>query len=1103
MGDSSSPSPLRSPEDEELLAKSSRIRLWVSKRMKELEEQNERLRAQNLRCTTQLQMLRSFTEKSRQIRADMEMSRSITGTLPVLRDENRTSDDSGLTSDDADRRQMSASISECTPRVQRKGAARACAAKNGSHGSSTSESSPCEEDGKPMPLPRRIPPSMERDSLNSYVDDYEFDVEESSFEEVVRKGSKSYADYVNLQECVAIKDDHVQYSEIVKQRSVEREQPPIPPSHQSRNWETRLIHAAEKCLSMAEGADSEGTSNGPSASPYHVSNVSQVSSSHRTESPGSRKSKMSRHSSPRTPMSHHSTDEGSAYAVRDLCIPQGSDYYIPPDATSRYSGGSPNPRTSLIPSRETMEKAGYWTHLTDSRIKSLKRRFVILKNGYLSFYKNCKNGNRDEEPTMRINLNEIRSVVKIEQQGAAYAFQLITSTDKMSFMTESEKTTHEWVTIISAAIKASTLRDMASRATPIDSSISGWLTRVRCGHSKKIFAALVNQKLMFFKNANDLVPNGFLCLQGATIREKHDGMEDYSGSSDEQLETTQEHPNSRKNNDSLCIQIANEDPVYLILRGSEEKEKWLYFLKSASGDAALCGTSFEILIQRMMAENIENDSTMWKDLLLTSVEDIPKDTLTTVEPGEKKKTLEISKACHLFVSVLMRPQATQYHVDLAQNIISTAVQHEFIKNEVYSQLIRLTSGTMPYGLQGWKLLALAIPIFLPKQYALLWLLKRHIRRWADSPADSDEARMAVFCESALDRCLRVGGRLEGPSRLEVTSILTRDVTKTKFPHSISVRLPNSEYQIVEFDGSTEIGQCLSSLCLKLGMRPALLSGYALYMDDPVTRTYQLLKGKQKLCDALSIWETRSRDSHRGRVSADCTAALSLRMRHYWSHLTSTETPIERQFLVWRSAEEIVLGRIPLSNQLCDSLAALYAQLAFGDSPTQYLSDQQFEFISQRCYPQKMLDVACIKSLRAQIHTNWSELQGMTEQEAIRLIIQVLTKWPLFGADLHEAAMRTSNERKVYLALTDNTITIIDRRHFDVIRTIPYSTLSTFGQFQTDFMLTIMRPLNHGSHPDEAPKERLTFSMSKNEIEQVTLHLAEYIRCQKLVWKVSK
>lgn len=98
--------------------------------------------------------------------------------MPVLRDENRTSDDSGLTSDDADRKQMSVSISECTPRVQRKAgmssllpenkagtyfnaffiSARTML-KNTSQGSSTSESSPCEDEAKPMPLPRRIHPT--------------------------------------------------------------------------------------------------------------------------------------------------------------------------------------------------------------------------------------------------------------------------------------------------------------------------------------------------------------------------------------------------------------------------------------------------------------------------------------------------------------------------------------------------------------------------------------------------------------------------------------------------------------------------------------------------------------------------------------------------------------------------------------------------------------------------------------------------------------------------------------------------------------------------------------------------------------------------------
>lgn len=125
--------------------------------------------------------------------------------------------------------------------------------------------------------------------------------------------------------------------------------------------------------------------------------------------------------------------------------------------------------------------------------------------------------------------------------------------------------------------------------------------------------------------------------------------------------------------------------------------------------------------------------------------------------------------------------------------------------------------------------------------------------------------MASYCQSVLDRSVKLGGREEAPSRLEVNSILTRDPTSTKFPHSISVRLPSGDYQVinllfwsiyfkkqlaclqvVEFDGSTEVGQCLSSLCLKLGMRPALLSGYSIYIDDPSTGQLQLLKGKQKV-----------------------------------------------------------------------------------------------------------------------------------------------------------------------------------------------------------------------------------------------------------------
>ena len=57
---------------------------------------------------------------------------------------------------------------------------------------------------------------------------------------------------------------------------------------------------------------------------------------------------------------------------------------------------------------------------------------------------------------------------------------------------------------------------------------------------------------------------------------------------------------------------------------------------------------------------------------------------------------------------------------------------------------------------------------------------------------------------------------------------------------------------------------------------------------------------------------------------------SCRQRHYWGHLGSSETPIERLFLICRIGEDVVEGRIPLSAQLADQLIALYAQMTLGD-----------------------------------------------------------------------------------------------------------------------------------------------------------------------------
>ncbi|GMR59022.1 hypothetical protein PMAYCL1PPCAC_29217, partial [Pristionchus mayeri] len=698
-----------SPLEEVHQEKTARIKTWVRNRLVELEQQNERLKEQNLRCTTQLQMLKSFTERTKQWRNEEKqgmsstlMSRSVTGTI-MRNVDARTSDDSGLTSDDQMKRnsrtneEMTRSTMETrristssTPRAPRKGVR--MRPQLNDEEKDSSDNSPFEEKkslGAPRVVPRRNPP-MERDSINSSADEYEFDCEEEIFDEIESPSTSRHVEYVNLADFCVIRDDGNIYSDILKSPQT----PPKPPQHsRMKLWEYQLHEVAEKCLSLGDSLPPL-PSTPPSLSP-----ALRHSAEHR-----------------RSNQSKHSTN---------------SPLHEFLSARERYSdeGRRIDLRTSLIANQEPSEKSGYWTLSSDSRLKSLKRRFVVLRNGEILFYRNNKT--RECEPLSRLSIEEITSVTVVKEKGSAYSFQMSTESGESTvYSTESERSTLEWVTHISQAIKGATIREMVSRSTPLDASISSFLVRVHCGHSKKVFAALVQHKLMFFRSSDYTIPSYYLLLSGSHISESEVVSDEQSSSSDEQLD---DGPGRKKGREySISINIVGGDPTYLIVASSEEKDKWMYFLRAASGDPSMKGTPFEVLLQRMLTDGMPPGSVLWKDLLLTNHDETPHELMMSVEKENEKKTLELAKAAHLFVSVLMRPTGVEYHIDLAQNILQMSIANEGIRNELYAQLIRLTQDGVPFALQGWKLLSLTLPLFSPSHYALHWLLRRHLYKCTQS-----------------------------------------------------------------------------------------------------------------------------------------------------------------------------------------------------------------------------------------------------------------------------------------------------------------------------------------------------------------------------------
>uniref|UniRef100_A0A0N4VGJ2 PH domain-containing protein n=1 Tax=Enterobius vermicularis TaxID=51028 RepID=A0A0N4VGJ2_ENTVE len=848
--------------------------------------------------------------------------------------------------------------------------------------------------------------------------------------------------------------------------------PPALPLHRPPNqWEAKLYQIAERCLSSVLNEDEVAQCSG-TLNKIHLNDTTNgfCSSLSKRSGQNSRVSKRS-----------------------ENCEFFGNaDYAVPLDAVHDI-------RTTMVNSGDLVEKSGYLIQMTDSRLKSLKRRYFVLRDGYLALYRAQKNYLKGDEPLVKIAMSDIRSVTKVTNKFGS-GLQIVTINAEYCYCGESEKITEEWLSALNRNVRSTVISEVSQRALSLNAQTSGYIVKAKCGSSKRFFASVIDDKLFFFKNPEDRVPYSQLFLKGAVISEKaKNSSDEYSGSSDEQSD----HQDSRGLDYTISIEMAGSDPVYMVVRSAEEKERWIYFLKKAAGDSNFNGTEFEIFLQKMMSQNTSDMNSMWNDPLLTVCEEKPKTPLTSIsDEVTRKKALELGRACYMFASVLMKPAGIQYHVDLAQNILCTAMQNDYLKNELYSHLIKLTSGTMPYCLQAWKLLALALPLYSPHLYSLLWMLRRHIERW--SLMKNNEGNLARFCEKALTRSLLVGSRIEGPSKLETLSILARDPTSTTMPHSIPVLLPNGEYHIIDFDGSTDIGDCLSALCVRCGLRPALLSGYALYAEDarPIYSAKRKAEGMVALCDCLSRWERELIDTKCGRVTEESARIrLALRQRHYWSHLAAMETATERLFSVYRMANEIVAGRVPMSNELAEELAALYAQMRFGNI-SEAMSEEQFKTISTSYFPAKMLDVTCERTLRLNIAFHWTQLRDTSPAECIRMILVVLRKWRLFGSYICEAKMKMRSDEKIFIALNDQGVHLLTHKQLDILRSFPYRRLVSFGGYRNDFMITVERTLPVGAHPEETARERLTFSMPPRVIDQLTGHLAEYIRCQKLVWKLS-
>uniref|UniRef100_A0A9J7X6A1 Pleckstrin homology, MyTH4 and FERM domain containing H2 n=1 Tax=Cyprinus carpio carpio TaxID=630221 RepID=A0A9J7X6A1_CYPCA len=889
--------------------------------------------------------------------------------------------------------------------------------------------------------------------------------------------------------------------------------PPTPPLHRLPSWESRIYAVAKSGIRLSETSCTDVAnkdSSHPSSCPAYMlytsliyrdtstpvftilkgkatllrngqfseeSSSSEEDSSEECQSISGEEENSQTSESESHKMSSHESPRSLKRAVSLSSMTSESDYAIPPDAYSTDTECSEPenklPKTCSSSSdsgkTESMEKSGYLIKMVKTWKKTWKRHWFVLKDGELLYYKSPSDVIR--KPQGQIELNACSTIARGDGK---QMLQVVTGKSVCNLKADSPNLLEEWLRVLQSILRIKAASPLFTHpdARPV---MKGHLTKVKHGYSKHVWCELFGKTLYYFRNQEDKFPLGQIKLWEARVEEVQKSCD--------VAEVSAQY--------TLSIQSVSQDPTYLLIDSPHEKKAWLFHLSVAAGTAGgQVGTEFEQLVGKLLSIEGDPGSQLWRHPTLCFTKEGLSSPLTTL-PSQALQTeaIKLFKTCQLFINVAIDTPAIDYHVTLAQCALQVCLTHPELQNEIYCQLIKQTRKGQPHEppepLQGWQFLALCVGLFLPTP-PILWYLQVHLKRHGDSR--TEVGKYAIYCQRSLERTQQKGDRQARSSRMEILSILLRNPYHHSLPFSVPVHFLNNTYQVVSFDASTTVEEFQSQLNQDTAMRKTGQSGFSLYSDDPTGKDLEhCLQGNLKICDIISKWEQASKEQHTGKSESARTVKLTYKNRLYFSQQMRGETERERLLLAYQTNEEITAGHFPVNKELALEMAALLAQVDFGDferpfvgpgasGAAQTKSNQTLKQVLERFYP-KHYRHACteeqMRLLLQRLSTRWASLRGRSSSECIRIYLTVARKWSFFGAKLFEAARKPvapspQKNMRVWLAVHEDGVSMLEFNSVKVLASYAYKSIVKFGACGQDFMLVVT--LSSGT---SASKEKST------------------------------
>lgn len=147
---------------------------------------------------------------------------------------------------------------------------------------------------------------------------------------------------------------------------------------------------------------------------------------------------------------------------------------------------------------DTLEKSGH-LHRLGGKLKTWRKRYFLLKNGNLLYWKSQHDINRKPQGQIFLDDN-----CRITRADGASTFEIDTGKKVFYLAAESNAAVDDWVKTLQNVQRRNAAKLLLSRDDQ-KPTVQGWVTKVKNGHGKKCWCILIGKMFMYFKGPGEAV----------------------------------------------------------------------------------------------------------------------------------------------------------------------------------------------------------------------------------------------------------------------------------------------------------------------------------------------------------------------------------------------------------------------------------------------------------------------------------------------------------------------------------------------------------------------------------------------------------------------